>query len=152
MRRSGRFFQSGLASLFMVFSGLEDAPVCYSSPTQCIVAFPLSSRGAEHVANQQPMPTLPSDLLMNLWAMTGRPGAKGKRCGSLAWLCSMHVGKPPGLVYLYPGKAGFTGLPPPSDSIIPHIAHHQIKHPPSNQSELFKIVTEWLLRVCVYCL
>ena len=49
-----------------VFSGLEDAPICYSSPTQGIVAFPLSSRCAEHVAKQQPMPTLPSDLLMNL--------------------------------------------------------------------------------------
>lgn len=64
----------------------------------------------------------------------------------------MHLDKPPGLVYLNLGKAGFTGLPLPSDSIIPQIAHHQIKHPPSNQSELFEIVTEWLLRVCVYCL
>ena len=64
----------------------------------------------------------------------------------------MHLGKPPGLVYLYPGKAEITGFPLPSDSVIPQIAHHQIKHPPSNQSELFKIVTEWLLRGCVYCL
>ena len=66
MRGCGIFFQSGLASLFMFFYGLEDAPICYSSPTQGIVAFPLSSRRAEHVAKHQPMPTFPSDLLMNL--------------------------------------------------------------------------------------